>query len=115
MSPVYIELAKSDVHNWIDFLTNGARCPCKASQMTPQFVSFKLSSHLQYSIFSDDLVAVGGYDNNTKQFLSSCERFSLKSEQWSAFPKLKVARRSPGVVSYKGQVGHLGLCSTNDG
>jgi hypothetical protein len=49
---------------------------------------------------------VGGYDNNTKQFLTSCERFSLKSEQWSAFPKLKVARRSPGVVSYKGQVGH---------
>ncbi len=51
------------------------------------------------------MIAIGGYDNNSKQFLNTCERFSLKTEQWSAFPKLKVARRSPGVISYRGQVG----------
>jgi hypothetical protein len=59
------------------------------------------------------MIAIGGYDNNSKQFLNTCERFSLKTEQWSAFPKLKVARRSPGVISYRGQVGgHLGSSPT---
>ena len=52
------------------------------------------------------MVAIGGFDNNSNQFLNTCERFSLKTEQWSAFPKLRVARRSPGVVTYRGQVSH---------
>jgi hypothetical protein len=60
-----------------------------------------------FFFISDEIIAIGGYDNNSNQFLNSCERFSLKTEQWSAFPKLKFARRSPGVVTYRGQVKEL--------
>ena len=72
----------------------------------------------------DYVYAIGGHDNNKNQYLNTCERsvvkivpslimptpprFSMCTGSWEQGPKLRVARRSPGVVTYKGAIYAVG-------
>lgn len=46
--------------------------------------------------------AIGGYDNNADQYLSSIEVYDPSTDEWTLKSPMKVGRRSPGVVQYKG-------------
>ena len=59
-------------------------------------------------LFLDYVYAIGGYDNVTNKVLNTCERFSFRTGKWEEIGKMKVCRRSPGVVSYRGIIYAMG-------
>ena len=54
------------------------------------------------------MYAIGGYDSVNNKILNTCERFSFRSGKWEEVAKMKVARRSPGVVTHRGVIYAVG-------
>ncbi|CAB4054238.1 KLHL2_3 [Lepeophtheirus salmonis] len=52
----------------------------------------------------DSVYAIGGYDNNNNVYLKSVEAYEPNSRTWKLMKSMNYARRSPGVVFYRGKI-----------
>lgn len=53
------------------------------------------------AVVEGEIYSLGGYDNISNIYLSSCEKYSPNLDSWQSIPAMNVARRSPGVANYR--------------